>query len=243
MVEPIYDKINDYALVTIKLAAQAGSNRVETVEKALFHGDSALLRQWSLGEPLYLELPITLPDSTATSFSFEFGIRYGNGAWHWHPLSTVAAGTNIVVAEPALLRYPSGLAGPISPELFQLESQLLDLRQRRKNQRDSTLVDKPLAEALARACGLHDARGEIEDAYLACQWAMQADPDQARFLHRRLHALRPKTALTTVDFLRELDLLHSYYAHGRDEDAYVLSQYLSQRRRPREASYFKTRLR
>lgn len=227
---------------TVRLALIASDQRVESHDRHLWNGDPELLRQWLPGEPLYFDQPLVVPDAPSTSYSFEIGLRFDNGPWHWHPLDTVAAGTQFVDPEVALPRYPSGLPGPTSPKLAALEARLQDLWQRRRLERDLTVIDRSLAAQLVEEGRAHDARHEDEDAYLAYVFATQAEPDRISTLVRRIHALRSSVPDGEDAFRRELELLRAFYMTGADEDARRLVKHLRDRRRFAEADYFAGKL-
>jgi hypothetical protein len=227
--------------VTLKIAIHDAAQPSETAPKALFDGDQSLLRQWQSGEPLYLELPLSLPDTRGFEYSFSLGVRYDDGPWQWQELPAIPKGASFAASEEPLPRFPSGLPQPISPSLVALEAQLRQLWQRRQLESDLTIVDRPLATALAREGMQHDTKGENQDSYLSYVFAMQADPDATAALDRRVSALRDRLPNLDADFKRHIELLQRYYTDGSPATAQRLVAYLESRHHGALARYFAKR--
>ena len=168
----------------------------------------------SLGETIGADQPISIhlhveePPAKDAGELIEVGVQVAGGPLTWAPLLPVSS-VRPVKERPPALPFPSNLPGTSNQTLMELGRELRGLIDERHTRGDRTLLHAGLAEALVTAGTSAEARGEQSDAYLAYVWATQADPDQVRFLHRRIATLRPENA--RLAFLMEWALLGKFY--------------------------------
>ena len=203
--------INAVSEISVKIALRDGAQSVETKAKRLFDGDWVLLHQWQAGEPIYLELPLTLPAVAGPEYSFALDVHFDAGKWLSLDLPPIPKGARFAETADSLPRFPSALPGPISPALATMEQSLQQLQLRRQQASDLTLIDHDLATSLIHEGMEHDKKGELEDSYLSYVFAMQADPASTVALDRRVAALRERLPNRDAEFLRQIELTRHFY--------------------------------
>jgi hypothetical protein len=205
----------------------------------LFGGNRSVGRGIAGIDPVSVTLSITVPPDARPDDIIELGVRAGVGDVAWTPLMALGQVRDGAPAGPRL-PFPNNLPGASDPELVQLGRRLRALIDRRRAQRDYTLRDRELGDALLGAAARARAEGRRADEYLGYVWTIQADADQTPLLYRTLFDLRLQADQN--GFLLEHLLLQKFYAAG---DAYWQLQLVAAyaaRKHWDKATYFLDRL-
>jgi hypothetical protein len=170
----------------------------------LFGAEPKLAARFFPGEPLFLRLP--LPPAAHGMQAVDFTV-VSDGKTVIVPVGNLSM--DALGPRPAPLPFPNNLPGTSDAELIELGAQIRDLVAQRHDRGDLTLKDPALGRRLVAAADRVEKSGATTDAYLALVWAAQADPDQLRFVYRRIAARRP--ARRRAPFLEERALLGAFY--------------------------------
>jgi hypothetical protein len=227
------------------LRVEAGAEAWQSEPRRLDRGIEGVARAFVRGEPLAVEFPLTLPAAVAESYRVSLGVSHagtsqgqGRGDPTFVELGRFAAGTRLAPLSRELPAYPSDLPAPRVPELLAMRAPVtLAVARARRNGRPP--ADAPLAERLIGVGRELEARGELEQAYLAYVWATQVWRRAWESLADPVFRLR--SAARGAEHGTEIALLRRYYASGdADELSRLIAFYLAASR-PLEAGYFAAR--
>lgn len=242
-----------FVVSVVPQSALRGGERIGVrVEAAGEHADSELVsldrglvglaRALTPGEPLALELDVTLPRAAADVYQLSLGVapaareaRRQGPPPAYTPLATLPLGATLPALERSLPRYPSALPTPLEPELIRLRPAVTNVvdRARRSGHAPS---EAALSRELRELAGRLEARGDAAQAYLASVWATQVRRRSWEELADSVFRLRPRTL--DDEHALEITLLRRYYRTTRaDELGRLIGFYLSLGRGP-EADYF-----
>lgn len=226
------------------LELRAGGETSSSEALRLDRGIDGLTRQFAEGEPLSLELPVTLPAASAAKY--QVGLRVlpgpasgrskGDAPTAFVSLGELDAGAPLPRFERALPRFPAALPAPTDPELSALRPAVTTTVEQSRRTGRAAAHDTALSRRLAHLAGELEARGQSEQAYLAAVWATQVDRSAWDTLAGTVHRLRqPDRA---GEHATELALLQSYYFdHQASALGRLVAFYLANRR-TFEADYF-----
>lgn len=205
------------------------------------------------GDPVSVELELTLPASEAPAFELALHVHAAPGRASRSgapgpsselrvPLGQLAARSALPSDARSLPRYPAALPVALEPDLRRWEGHVARVFERRRRAEDLTLADHDLARELSRLGHALEDRGVRDQAYLAYVWATQVSRGSWRELADPIHRLRPP--LPAAAHALELSLLRDYYAASGDASALrrLLAFYLGTARLTR-AEYFLERAR
>lgn len=230
--------------VLVEASAGSATSSSEAVE--LDRGIKGLLKQLAVGEPLSLELPLTLPAAPAASYKVTLrvlpgprGARSLGTAPLLLPLGALEAGSELPRFERVLPRYPAALPAPVEPGLRALRAAVTTTVEQNRRAGRAAARDEALSRRLAGLSSELEARGSSEQAYLAAVWATQVERSAWATLADTVHRLRP--AAMDDEHTTELALLRSYYLSGATSELGRLVAFYLGRRRTFEAEYFMQR--
>ncbi len=212
----------------LRLAArlEAEGTRAESAPRALLPLRE-LARNIGGGDPVALELALTVPDSKAQAFALSLGVGSAPAVseeqgWVFHPLGSLSLGSRLPLDTRALPRHPAALPSPIDAALRGFQGPIARIAEARRRTGDLTLADRDLSRQLQSLGARLEASGLMDQAYLAYVWATRAWRESWRDLADVIHRLRP--ALEDGRQALEIELLRDYYASG---DAAALSRLIA----------------
>jgi hypothetical protein len=220
----------------VSLRAEAGGQRSESPPIAIDRG-LGIARALDRGEPLALELALTLP---AQPGPYRLSLRFSETGRGAGPavdveLGELAAGAALPPFERDLPRYPAALPAPRAPELVRLRGPV------RRSIEGTRGAGRALGSDAALGRELHDVgaalqtQAEADQAYLAYVWATQVDARAWEELAEPIFTLRPPL---DDEHPTEISLLRRYYASGGERQRAHLTGFYLSRRRLAEARHF-----
>jgi hypothetical protein len=131
------------------------------------------------------------------------------------------------------------LPAPTHPELLALRQAVTRAIEQSRRQGRAAPADESLSERLTALGRSLDAEGQVEQAYLAYDWATQVNRRAWELLAATVHRLRPPRM--DDEHWLEIALLRQYYANGTSKHLAWLVAYYLMAQRTLEADYFSKR--
>ena len=220
----------------VSLRAEAGGTHSESAALDLERGLPGLARAFDTGEPLALELALTLPRKPGP---YRLSLLVSGGPRASAPvqieLGELAPDAPLPALARDLPRFPAELPAPRAPELVRLRAAERASLEAARVAGRARGTDAALGRELTAVGAALEARGDAQQAYLAYVWATQVDARAWEDLAEPVFRLRPRG---DDEHTMELSLLRRFYASGsapRLGD--LVAFYLSRQRWP-EARYF-----
>jgi hypothetical protein len=165
----------------VELSVEAGGVTTRSAAQLLLRGFSDLAQQLGQGEPLRVELALTLPDAAAESYRVRLGVirrseQRAGGSPTWSELQPLAAGTVLTREQRTVPPYPAALPAAQDAELRALRPAVVTSVEQRRRSAEPVAPDAALIERLLALGSALDEAGQASDAYLAYVWATQLDP-------------------------------------------------------------------
>lgn len=225
----------------VVLEVWAGNEASSSEAVRLDRGIDGIARQLAVGEPLSLELPLTLPVAPAAKYRITLRVLPASSSSravvpNVVSLGELDAGSPLPRFERALPRYPAALPPPTEPELRALRPAVTTAVERSRRAGRAAPDDAGLSQRLTRIAGELEARGASDQAYLAAIWATQVDRSAWEALASTVHRLR-QVAMGD-EHATELVLLRRYYFGNQAGDLGRLVAFYLAGRRTIEADYF-----
>jgi hypothetical protein len=231
----------------VRVRIEAGGEHAESVTVALDRGIEGLARALLPGEPLAVELPLTLPNAAASAYRLSIGVTeaaVGSKQRREKPPDFVAigelpAGRELGRPERDLPRYPSALPAPLDAELILRRAAVVRAIDANL-QNGKPLAEEALADELIASGERLELAGDRVQAYLAYVWATQVRRRAWEKLADTVFQLRPLAV--GDEHALELSLLRRYYSSAAlRELERLVALYLSLGRVP-EAAYLLRRV-
>jgi hypothetical protein len=226
----------------VVLEVRAGNETSSSEAVRLDRGIDGIARQLAVGEPLSLELPLTLPAAPAAKYQLTLRVLPAASPSRAAAVPNVVslgeldAGSPLPRFERSLPRYPTALPPPTEPELRALRPAVTTVVERSRRAGRAAPHDAELSQRLTRIAGDLEARGASDQAYLAAVWATQVDRSAWEELASTVHRLR-QVAMDD-EHATELVLLRRYYFGSQASDLARLVAFYLAGRRTLEADYF-----
>lgn len=204
---------------TVWVELEGGGRSVKSERVALARGLSGLGSQLRPGEPLRVEVTLTIPElrpkaDEPSAVRVLVGSSSGKGrgeVTRREPIAVWTAGTVLGAYSRSAPRFPTGLPAPAAPELVSHEGTVMTAVERQYDAETwhPTGGDRTLAAELHQL-GDNLRDGTPDQAYLAYVWATQLDARQWESLTKPLLALR--RPIDDAEFALEVTLLREYYS-------------------------------
>lgn len=198
----------------VELSSAGKTSKSEKV--SLSRGLTGLAPQLLVGEPLRVEVTLTLPElpkgSSESALKLAVGVANQRGTKNGViDVASLVIGSELPAYERTSARLPSGLPVATSPELVSRRVAVATSveRQHLGEKWQQTSADVEMAREL-RNLGDSLVSTEPKQAYLAYVWATQLDARQWEGLTKPLLALRQP--IDDASMANELALLRDYYA-------------------------------
>lgn len=204
---------------TVWVELEGGGRAVKSERVALARGLSGLGSQLRSGEPLRVEVTLTIPELRSRAgepsvVRLLVGSSSGKGRGEVtarEPVASWAAGSELPAYTRVAPRFPTGLPAAAVDQLVSHEAAVMTAVDRQY----AAVTWQPSAADRALAAELHQlgdrlSEGAPEQAYLAYVWATQLDARQWDSLTKPLLGLR--RPIDDTEFALEVTLLREYYA-------------------------------
>jgi hypothetical protein len=230
--------------VSVRVAG--GGETTSSAAVRLDRGLSGLARQLKPGEPLALELALTLPNASTESYALSLVLSSAPARGTAAPveptvvpLGELAVGSALSTVGRVLPRYPSALPAPLDADLRALGPAVATRVDEDRRRGRAAPNDEPLSNRLAAIGERLDAEGHPDQAYLAYVWATQVNRRAWERFAETIHRLRPPA--TDDEPTMEVALLQRFYADGGATELARLVAFYRAGGRQREAEYFTSR--